>query len=150
LELTEEKPKGNVPSRLWVPAVIIIGGVVGTMIYLWLSSIPPFNYPLPFRQEIGLVKFQAYLALHTILSTVAISLLVALLVVYGRTYITTKANFMLGLVVMLYALLLQSVLSNPVFSILIDRTLFFPGFSSPLSDIFMVVAYAVFLYLSLE
>ena len=77
-------------------------------------------------------------------------LLVALILVYARTYKQTKANFILGLLVVLFALLLQSLLTYPL---LLELELT-PGFAfavfSPVADIFTIIAYAVFLYLSLE
>jgi len=96
-------------------------------------------------------KFQVFREFHIILSTVGIALLVALLVVYGRTYTQTRANFVLGLLVMLFALLLNSVLTYPIFLGLAEPAFSFPPFFfSPIADVSTIVAYAIFLYLSLE
>ena len=54
------------------------------------------------------------LEFHIILSTIGMALLVALILVYARTYQQTKANFILGLLVVLFALLLQSLLTYPL------------------------------------
>lgn len=76
------------------------------------------------------------------------ALLVALIIVYARTYLQTKANFILGLLVVLFALLLQALLTYPV--ILELETGFAIEVFSPVADVFTIIAYTVFLYLSLE
>ena len=141
--------------------VIAIGALLGVLSYL---SIRPELIQQPFGGG-----FDTFLEFHIILSTVGMSLLVALVVVYARIYSRTRANFVLGLLVVLVALLLQSVFNYPVFVDIMEPPPFpggsqgpqlhffanfnppFPsGFSSPISDIFMIVAYGIFLYLSLE
>ncbi len=74
----------------------------------------------------------------------------ALVVVYLRMYRETKANFVLGLLVMLFALLLHSILTSPVFEDFMVRLPLRADLSSPIADVFTVVAYGIFLYLSLE
>jgi hypothetical protein len=86
-----------------------------------------------------------------VLSTVSIALLLALLVVYGRTYRTTRAPYVLGLFVFLFVLLLESVLNSPIlFSAFgvgpgngLGRLLAF-------GQALMCAALALFLYLSLQ
>jgi magnesium-transporting ATPase (P-type) len=148
-------------SKLWLPAVIAIGYLIGVLSYL---AVMPELIQQPFAGE-----FDTFLEFHIILSTIGMSLLVALVVVYARIYSQTRAKFVLGLLVILVALLLQSVFNYPVFVGMMEPPPFpggwqgpelhffanfnppFPsGFSSPISDIFMIVAYAIFLYLSLE
>ena len=130
---------------MWVLLTVFVGIVVGELTYLYLlDTIPRF-----FRGP-GLVGNAAlYLEYHSILSTVSISLLIALLIVYGRTYVQTKANFVLGLNIVLLALLLQNLLTYPILRPFFPIA---PGTSifSPVADIFTIIAYAVFLYLSLE
>lgn len=87
---------------------------------------------------------------HIVVTTVSIALLVALVVVYIRMYIETKAYFALGLVVVLLALLVQGLLSYPIVAGFIGNVALGPGLSSEVADVFTVCAYTVFLYLSLE
>jgi hypothetical protein len=101
----------------------------------------------PFQPGFGPETFGE---LHIILSTVSVSLLIALLVVYGRTYLETKANFILGLLVVLFALLLQSLTVFPVILGIAEHQPILPEFTSNVADAFTIVAYTVFLYLSLE
>ena len=143
----QAKKASRTSGKLWVPIVFLIGTVAGIISYLYtLSTIPEFGpgFGGPFGPG-------AFLEYHSVLSTISISLLVALLVVYGKTYTQTKANFILGLIVVLLALLLQSLLNYPILHPYIDNTPFESmTISSPVADVFTIIAYAVFLYLSLE
>jgi len=85
---------------------------------------------------------------HIVLSTISVALLVSLVVVYVKMYIETKANFALGLVLVL--LLLQTLLSYPVLIGLAGPPPVGPGYWGPSADVLTIGAYAVFLYLSLE
>ena len=145
----EERDQGSKKAsgssaRFWVPVVLAIGTFAGILSYMYtLSTFTQFGR--------GLGGAEAFLEYHSVLSTISIALLVALLVVYGRTYTQTKANFMLGLIVVLLALLLQNLLNYPILHPYIDDTpLASMTISSPVADAFTILAYTVFLYLSLE
>ena len=139
----EPKNGRKAPSKFWVPLVIAIG--------VFLGSVFSFAFPAPFeRFENAPLAFDSAFLFHVILSTVSITLLVALLVVYLGVYSKTQANFALGINIVLAALLAQSLLDYPLFLGLVGR---FPVGHGPFldsADIFTIVAYAVFLYLSLE
>jgi hypothetical protein len=141
----EQKKRGSTVSKLWVPIVILVGTVIGIISYeiaTEISGFPHFNrFGQPFGPDV-------YLEFHIILSTVGMALLVALIVVYIRTYLQTRANFILGLLVVLFALLLQALLTYPV--LLELETGFAIEVFSPVADVFTIIAYTVFLYLSLE
>jgi hypothetical protein len=148
-ENDDSKSRG--PSRLWLPIVLIIGGLLGVLVYQATNSQREIFYRFPFQGHD--FEYEALRAFHIILSTVGIVLIIALIIVYVRTYIQTKANFILGLLIVLFALLLQSLLTYQVFLDFMGpgpSGLFPSNFSSPIADVFMIVAYAVFLYLSLE
>lgn len=139
-----QKKTGISLGKLWVPIVIFIGAVIGAISYeltIQMSGFPPFGRPF---------AVYVYLGLHIILSTIGMALLVALIIVYARTYVQTKANFILGLLVVLFALLLQSLLTYPV--LLEIEVAPRPAIEvfSPVADFFTILAYTVFLYLSLE
>lgn len=146
---TEKAPKKG-PSKLWLPIVLLVGLVSGLLLYFW-SSLNTYYYfgfqRVPFQPGFGPETFGE---LHIILSTVSISLLIALLVVYGRTYLQTKANFMFGLLVVLFALLLQALTTFPIVLGIAEHQPILPQFTSNLADAFTIIAYSVFLYLSLE
>ncbi len=141
----EPKPSRS-SLKLLVPIVILVGALVGLVSALNLQDeFPsnPFGFPSPGE------PFE-YLQTHVVLSTISLALLAALVVVYARSYIVTKANFMLGLLIVLFALLLQGVLQYPLLHLAMNFNVVESDFSSPVSDLFTIIAYSVFLYLSLE
>ena len=91
--------------KLIVPIVILAGAVVGLVAALSLKlEFPGFGFP-PFS-VFGYGPF-VYLQYHIVLSTISLALLSTLIVVYSRSFAQTRDNFMLGLVVVLLALLLE-------------------------------------------
>jgi len=144
----EQGKKAPGIGKLWVPIVLFIGTVCGIISYEIASEYTRFPH-FPFRGP-GLIGPDIFLEIHIILSTIGIALLVALIVVYARTYMQTRANFILGLLVVLFALLLQSVLTYPVLLELEVAQGFAIVVFSPVADVFTIIAYTVFLYLSLE
>jgi hypothetical protein len=146
-EKNQVKNVSRISGKIWVPVILFVGTLAGILSYLYtLSTIPEFGPGL--RGALGPGAFLEY---HSVLSTISIALLIALLVVYGKTYSQIRANFMLGLIVVLLALLLQSLLNSPILHPYIDNTpLETMTISSPVSDVFTIIAYTVFLYLSLE
>ncbi len=137
---SKEPPTRNHLSKTWVPAVLVIGVVLGAVI----SYSIPFEFRVRFPAPIELA-----LRLHIILTILQIILIASLLIVYVRFYAQTNANFALGLVVVLGALFLHSVFSNP-FIVSLVGTVPFVGFFGLIPDLFLDAAYSVFLYLSLE
>lgn len=130
----------------WVFAVIACGAAVGGL--LWLlhpvsaASGPPPPGGLAGSANLGRVA--------GIFSLVDLALLVALIVVYVRTYRDTKARFALGLVLFLLALTVQSATSSlPVIHALGFGFGALGGFFL-VSATFESLALAIFLYLSLE
>lgn len=144
-------PRQSYQQKLWVPIVLLVGLVAGELISLAVTTEtpqyrfgggPPFffhNFPTD-----PLFQF------HIVLTTINVALLVSLVVVYGKMYTETRANFALGLVVVLFALLVQAVLTYPIFDSLIGPPTIEPGLSSLAADVFTICAYTLFLYLSLE
>ena len=142
----------------WVVVVLIIGAVVGVVAFLLVAphivitgGLTPFPFP-EFISRRAISALTSLIAEHIILSTVSIALLASLLMVYGKTYQQTRANFALGIFVVLLALLFEATLDYPILQLSLGPVSS-SEFSSPLptlADIFTVVAYSVFLYLSLE
>ncbi len=129
-------------SKLWVPAVLAIGIALGVLV--------SYSVPLGFRSRFGTFPFELPLRLHIVLTILQVILIASLLIVYVRLYAQTNANYALGLVVVLGALFLHSIFSNPFVIGLVGTIPFGPGFFGLLPDLFLDAAYAVFLYLSLE
>ena len=136
------------PTKIWVPVVLLIGLLVGALLSYdtpsYIGPFPPGFYvilPLWFREEI---------ILHILLSTASIALLIALTVIYFRLYSQTRARFSLGITVVLLALLVEALIQYPL---LVGHAAPFEQGQTPYllySDAFSIVAYTIFLYLSLE
>jgi hypothetical protein len=146
---------GRDVQKLWVPIVLIIGFVFGELISFGTttqgppgpgggaSGSGPFGYFHPFPTD-------PLFGYHIVFTTIEMALLVSLVIIYTRMYVETKANFALGLVAVLGALLVQGLLSYPILDDLIGQVSLGPGFSSPAADLISICAYTVFLYISLE
>ncbi len=144
-EMAKVEKKGH-GGLLTVLMVLVVGIAAGIFLSIFdqMRGIgfgfrpPPFNILDP------------VLTFRVILSTTSVALLVALIVVYVKMYSETKANFSLGLVVMLGVLLLHSLISYPLVLVRAGPIPIGPGEFLSTADIFMVMAYTIFLYLSLE
>jgi hypothetical protein len=149
-----EKARRSFRNLLWVIIVLLIGAIVGIISFLLIAphlvfrgeAFPFFGGPMNIR------ALFTFIAEHIILSTVSIALLVSLVVVYARIYRQTKANFALGIFIVLLALLLDAIFTYPILQLFtsgIPTTELY--YSLPtLGDVLTIVAYSVFLYLSLQ
>lgn len=154
MSLETETPKeGKGPTKLIVPLVISIGIFLGVVLS-YLLPLPPEllpHGPLPpgpfayFAERI-----RNAIILDMVLSTVSVSLLVSLVVVYLRIYAKTGARFALGILVVMVALLLQSLFRSPMILDFVGRIPISVGGYLVFADIFSIAAYSIFLYLSLE
>ncbi len=143
--------KGTQISKIWVPVILVLAVLLGLALAETIPSpvCPPgyFNCPWPYFY---LLSVRGALMLHVILSTIEIVLLVSLVAVYIKVYAETRANFSLGLIIVLGALFIHSVLSYPLVVNDIGSILYGSGLFFPYTDLLTIVAYSVFLYLSLE
>jgi hypothetical protein len=138
--------RDRVGPLVWVMLVVAAGLAVGAVLALTVPVPPPPGHgpgapPAPPQEPVRAA---------TLFSTLVVALLLALLVVYARTYGQTRARFAAGLLVVLGALLVQSLASSPA---VIGGLGVAPGNLGPfflLSAVFESIALAVFLYLSLE
>ena len=147
----DQPPKRSYSQKLWAPVLVVIGLALGELISYFTSRPPQYSYfPGPGGFYFPHLQSSPLLQFHVVLTTVEVVLLVSLVVVYVRMYTQTRANFSLGLVIVLVALLLEALLSYPLIIGYYGTVSLEPGLSSPSADIFTVCAYAIFLYLSLE
>jgi len=134
---------------IWLMAVLLIGIGAGVILSIF-DQIHGFGFGFGFGRQLPFNLLEPVLTLNAILSTTSIALLVALLIVYVRLYSETRANFSLGLVIVLCELLLNSLISHPLLLVRAGPIPLGPREFLSTAEIFLVVAYAVFLYLSLE
>jgi hypothetical protein len=137
-------------QKLWVPVVLAVGFVTGEAISYGTEMPGIEERGGPFGGHFHPFPTNPVFSYHVILATMEVALLLALVVVYGRMYLETKANFSLGLIVVLIALLVQTLVSNPILEDLMGTPPLGPGYLTPAADILTICAYAIFLYLSLE
>ena len=131
------------PTKLWLPVVLAVGLIIG----LAISYLPPNPYSY---WRFVPPDFQEDFVLHTVLSTISVVLLISLALIYLNVYAETRARFALGITVVLFALLLQSLFQYPL---ILNMEGPFPGGQGRFlsyADVFTIAAYTVFLYLSLE
>lgn len=135
------------PSKLWVPVVLLVGVAAG----LLLAAVPlPSSPATPGRGPGWHLQLSTASDFDVVLSTVGIALLLALTFVYAAMYSATRARFGLGLVVVLLALLLESVLTSPLVFGAFGQSSGTLGPFLAFADVFKIVAFTVLLYLSLE
>lgn len=141
-------------QKLWVPIILLIGLFVGELISAAEAASQPRGFVFG-TEPGGMFYFRPLppdptFGYHVVLTTITVALLISLVVIYTKMYVETKANFALGLVVVLVALLIQATLSYPLVDDLFFTQSIEPGIWSPATDIVAICAYTVFLYLSLE
>lgn len=132
----------------WVLLVLAAGAAVGALLG-FVHPLAPSTGPAP--PPLGGTTGSTELGrVSGVLSIVDLALLVALIVVYVRTYRDTRARFALGLVLFLSALVVQSAaLSLPIL-VALGFGWAGLGFFFFLSTLFETLALSVFLYLSLD
>ena len=133
-------------SRIWVLVVLAFGTLLGALFALIVRLDIMRSGPGQFF----FLTIQRALQLHVILTTIEMVLLFALVMVYIKIYSETRANFSMGILIVLFALLVNSILSFPLTVDDLGPVLLGSGAFFPYPDILTIVAYTIFLYLSLE
>jgi hypothetical protein len=141
------EPKKSMVGKLWV-VVVLLAGLVAGVLLSDLATLPD-EFRQPFFRGVPVFNPDPSIRLHIVLTTVEVALLVSLVIVYLKIYSETRANFALGLVIVLAALLLQTVFSYPLV-LGTEGVILVPGLLTTLADFLTIGAYSVFLYLSLE
>jgi len=156
LTTTPTPEKGMRISKVWVPVILLIAVLLGLLLAQTVPAPPvcPAGYICyPYPVYLYWLSIQRALMLHVILSTMEIVLLVSLVAVYIKVYADTRANFSLGLVIVLGALTVHSFLSYPLVVNYVFNDvepILFGSVFFPYTDLLTIIAYSVFLYLSLE
>jgi hypothetical protein len=141
-------------AAIWVLIVLVVGVAagIGLALTVHVPSAPsprpvPPGAPAPLTPP---APSTAVTQEYVVLSTVCLALLIALLVVYARTYRATRAPYVLGLVFFLLALAIATVLDSPLLYTAFGLG---PGNLGPflaLGELLLAAALSVFLYLSLQ
>jgi hypothetical protein len=144
----EATPKGRSwNAAIWVLIVVAVGLALGAALALTVHVPPntgPGGPPQPPPPSVAATQ------LDVLLSTLTMVLVVSLLVVYGRIYRATRAPYVLGLLVVLGALFLGTVLNSPLLFTAFQLGPGDLGRFLAISDLLMSAGLATFLYLSLQ
>lgn len=142
---TEPKQQKRLgPAWLLVLMVLTVGILLGVALSYLVPS--PFGFgPFP-----PFAQFRNLIIVHMVLSTVIIALQVALVIAYLGVYAETGARFSLGILVVMSALLLQSLFQYPLLLGFVGRYAIEFGPYLSTADLFTIAAYTIFLYLSLD
>ncbi|MEM0466524.1 MAG: hypothetical protein QXX20_02830 [Candidatus Thermoplasmatota archaeon] len=128
---------------------ILILLLIGLLIGLILSSIS-FEYAKKrgknFEERTTQILAKWY-ALNTVIICMNISLLLGLLIIYVDTFQKTHSSFMLGLLIFISVLLIQTILSLPIIHAALGEPI---RLSGTLPNFFELLALTILLYLSME
>lgn len=129
---------------LVVVAILAATWAMSTFWYLRFPWVPRERPPyLP-----GDIEF-FYIA-KTVVSTINISVLIFLVLIYADIYRKTRSEFTIGLIIFATTLLLYALVSNPIVIRAFGFSLYGLGPFALLPDLFTLAALAVLLYLSIK
>jgi hypothetical protein len=142
----------NQNTRNWLILAILI--VVAISAALWATSTFWFtSYPWEHRwppPDFIPGDLEFFYTAKTVASTINVTLLVLLLLIYANLYSKTRSEFTIGLMIFSAIFLLNALASNPIVMWIFG---FRPSGLGPfamLPDLFTLVALAVLLYLSVK
>ncbi len=138
--------RSRLPPIVWVVLVVVAGLAFGALLALSLPA-KPGPPPPTGGGPVGPTNLGRW---ASVLSGLDAVLLIALVVIYLRTYADTRARFALGLVVFLLALFFQTTLTSPAFFVAFGYGPGSLGSFLFLGSLFEAIALVVFLALSLE
>lgn len=140
-------------SRTWPLLILLpILVVVAILAAIWATSTflyPRFPWqPRPPYEIPGDIEF--YYIAKTVVSTINITMLIFLLILYADIYRKTRSEFTIGLIIFSATLLLYALVSNPIVISLFGFRIFGLGPFALLPDLFTFAALIVLLYLSVK
>lgn len=148
--------------KIWVFLVVIGVLVVAILAAVWAaytinqprigsggtSPTFPFN-PIQIR-PINPADIELFYVVRTVLSTVNITLLIALITTYAGIYIKTRSHFTIGLLIFATAFLMKDIAASPFVIRGFGFGLFGLGPFAFLPDLFELAALSVLLYLTVK
>jgi len=96
------------------------------------------------------LDIEVYYTAKTVISTVNVTLLISLLIMYIGIYRKTQSEFTIGLIVFSLILLFNALVSNPLMHWFFGFRAFGLGPFAMLPDLFTCIALAVLLYLTVK
>jgi hypothetical protein len=113
------------------------------------ETFPP---PPEFQEEIdrGRENLEIYIVIKTAITLINIVISTILIFLYLKIYQEVKSDFTFGLIIVMFAMLLYAITSNPLIQFLFSFRGFGQGPFILIPDIFATIALSVLLYLSLK
>lgn len=147
-----EKKKSRLFLVLIVSSCIIVGIVAGLWALNFESRVPLFEprRPPQFPESIPDFRgdFEFYYTAKTVISSINIVLVSALLAIYVTLYKKNKSDFVFGLILFALVLLFYALVSNPIVIYIFGFRAFGLGPFAVLPDIFATISLAIMLYLT--
>jgi hypothetical protein len=141
-------PKGKALVLLLV--LLIVGAVIGIAISIISLNVARGRIGLNEAQRAVWRVFADNYMLGTIIISINLTLLLGLLWSYFQSYRRTKSNFLLGLVLFIGVLVLQTLLNLPLISIILGNSTYQSGIFTILPNMFETIALIILFYLSME
>jgi len=147
--------------RIWLVLATVV--VVAVLAALWATTYSPERWvidlrpqmeprgrrwPLPGRIE--LLDIELFYTAKTVISSINVTLLISLLIMYIGIYRKTQSEFTIGLIVFSLILLFNALVSNPLMHWFFGFQAFGLGPFAMLPDLFTCVALVVLLYLTVK
>jgi len=142
----------NKNVKIWlVLATLVAVALLATLWAIIYVPRPPMRPPEEFRPpKIVPGDIELYYTVKTVISTINITLLIFLLILYIGIYRKTKSEFTIGLIIFSMVLLLNALASNPLVHWAFGFYAFGLGPFAMLPDLFTCIALAVLLYLTIK
>ncbi len=134
---------------LVLTAVAVVSGFWAISYEQRISPWEPRFWPL-FPIETMPEDLELFYTIKTIVSSVNVTLLVLLLIMYIGIYRKTQSEFTVGLILFSMVLLLYAMVSNPIVHVAFGYHAFGLGPFAMLPDLFSLIASTVLLYLTLK
>lgn len=136
------KEENGSSGRLQILGLIIAAGIAGVMLSMYMQ--------LPAG-----IETEFYLRAKTVITTVNTVISMLLIFTYIRLYKDIRSNFTLALLLVVFAMLIYSLTSNPLFQIACGYPICSCGMASlgpfmVIPDIFAMLALGSLLYISTE
>ena len=141
-------------KRLKIGLIFAILVLVAIFATFWVIALrqppqfPGFQERVPPGFVAGDLEF--FYAANTIISTVNITLLVILIVLYFDIYVKTRSQFTIGLIIFALVFLVKDLTANPLISSLYGFRAYGLGPFELLPGLFEFFALSILLYLSIK
>jgi hypothetical protein len=142
----------NKNVKIWLAlAMLVAAALLATLWATIFMPIPPFRPRSELRPS-GTIHgdIELYYTVKTVISTINITLLIILLILYIGMYTKTKSEFTIGLIIFSMVLLLNALTSNPMVDWIFGFRAFGLGPFAMLPDLFTCIALAILLYFTVQ